>query len=96
MTRPACLVGSSRAAREPEPLRRLPLLRAECIGDRHLEPEFAQGFDKRQEPLALVLGVCRRIIGELCDAHGVVLGVPGSGSAKCFELCGREVDGAGG
>lgn len=96
MTRRGCRVGSSRAARKTELLRRVPLLRAEGIGDRHLKPEFAQCFDKRQELLALVLGICRRIIGELCDAHGVVLGVPGSGSAERFELCGREVDGAGG
>lgn len=76
-------------------LRHVPLVRTECVRERHLEPELAQRVHERQEHLALVLGVRGRVIGELGDANGVVLGVPGSGAAKRLELRRREVISAG-
>jgi len=96
LTRPRRALGSSSVAREMDPLRRLSLVRAERIGQRHLEPELAQRADQRQELLALMRGVCGWISGKFRDAYGVVLRVPRSGSAKRLELRGRKVIDAGG
>jgi hypothetical protein len=79
----------ARAVQELRQLRRLALVGTQRVGERHLEAELPQRRDEREELLALVLSVCRRVISELGDAHGVVLGVPRTGGAKCLKLLGR-------
>ena len=78
----------ARAARELRQLRRLALVGAQRVRERHLEAELPQRRDEREELLALVLSVCRRVISELGDAHGVVLGVPRASGAECLKLVG--------
>lgn len=78
----------ARAAQELGQLRRLALVGAQRVRKRHLKAELAQRRDEREELLALVLSVCRRVISELGDAHGVVLGVPRASRAERFELLG--------
>jgi len=69
---------------------------AQRVGQRHLEAELSQRRNECEELVAATLGVRGRIIGELGEAHDVVLRVSRTRAAQRFELRSGQVGRAAG